>query len=234
MNTKFLVIAALVLGIAGTVLGLQNAAKYADLKSVGNGDLAGDITFTEGGGLVANSVTTGIIVDGAVEAGDLATSAVTTAKILDGTIVAADLDDRLVKYTTVTLASSSFGELATTSLQLLAAPSGGAGYVNQIVSVTGFRVFSSESWNNQNANAPSINYSYQNIPITASLSKGFFSGNASGSTASPSYAVVNPAVAYRAASNSAVVLRRVGAVEPTIDGDTYFKFDILYRIIQLP
>lgn len=229
MNKNILVIASLVLGIAGTVLGLQNAAKYANLN-----DLAGTTVFNEGGGLTSNSVTSGIIVDGTIAASDMGADAVTTSKILDGTILSADIEGPLIHYTTVTLASSSFAELATTSLQLLAAPSGGPGYVNQIVNITGARVFSSESWNNMSINAPSVNYSYQNVPITASLSKGFFSGSVSGSAASPSFEVTNPAISYRAVSNSAVVLRRVGIVEPVIDGDTYFKFNILYRIIQLP
>jgi hypothetical protein len=133
----------------------------------------------------------------------------------------------------VTISSASFGELATTSVELLPRPA--VGYVNQVVSVTGYRVFSSESWNNNNAGAPTIGYSNgtNKFAITASLSKGLFSGNGSSTVASPSYIVVNPAIAYSAASNSAVVLRRaITTTEPSIDGDTYFKFFILYRVIN--
>lgn len=134
----------------------------------------------------------------------------------------------------VTLSSASFAELATTSLELIPVPPGGPGFINQVVDIIGFRVFSSESWNNKD-NKPTVGYSGgKKIAITASLSNGLFSGGAADAAASPSYVVTNPAITYSAVSNSAVVLRRSGAAEPTIDGDTYFVFRILYRILSIP
>lgn len=67
----------------------------------------GAITFTEGGGLVSNSITSAMIVDGVVAAGDLATSAVTSVKILDETIVDADIDDDAL--TSISFAAGSVG-----------------------------------------------------------------------------------------------------------------------------
>src|SRR3990167_8013469 len=54
----------------------------------------------------------------------------------------------------VTVSSTSFADLATTSIELLPAP--GDGRINQIIAVTGYRSFSSESWNNQGAQKPTI------------------------------------------------------------------------------
>jgi len=230
------VVAFLLLGIYFT----QQVGQLGDKVVVGlaglKNEVAGTTTYVEGGGLTSSSITSAHIVDGTIAASDLGTDAVTTAKILDGTILSADIEDSLIHYKTVTLASASFGELATTSLELLARPA--VGYVNQLVSATGYRVFSSESWTGSGASgAPTIGYAAstsKGFAITASLSKGFFSGGLNTTVASPSYVVVNPAIAYSAASNSAVVLRRaITTAEPAIDGDTYFKFDIFYRILYL-
>ncbi len=128
------------------------------------------------------------------------------------------------------LASASYATLNTGSVQLLPAP--GIGSVIDVISITGYRLFASESWDNKGALAPTIGFS-GGAAITASLSKGFFSGGSGGTTASPSYITVYP-VDQVVASNSAVVIRRAGAATPVIDGDTSWKFSIIYKIINLP
>jgi len=131
----------------------------------------------------------------------------------------------------VTVSSASFAELATTSIELIPAPP--TGFVNQVVSVIGYRKFASESWSTY-GNRPTIGYSSgtNKVAITASLSSGLFSGPVGDTVASPSFIVVNPAIAHSAASNSPVVLRRSGATEPVIDGDTSFIFRVIYRVFS--
>ena len=133
----------------------------------------------------------------------------------------------------VTLSSSSYATLHTTSVTLLAAP--GSGRVNELVAVTVARDFSSESWNRNLAQAPTIGFA-SNVTlgpaITASLSNGLFTGGAVWTQVSPSYVTVYPA--DHIATSSAIILRRVGSATPTIDGDTSFKFFIFYKTLTLP
>ena len=133
----------------------------------------------------------------------------------------------------VTVSSASFAELATTSFNLLPAPASGKAY--QIVSVSVTRQFSSESWDRKNISAPTIGFkgsTHKGAAITASVSQGVFTGGALWSVASPSVVTLYPV--SHVATSSAVVLRRDGATEPVIDGDTSFKFFILYRLIDSP
>src|SRR3990167_1353431 len=138
-----------------------------------------------------------------------------------------------VQTAIVTVSSASFATLHTTAVELVPAP--GDGRVNQVIAVTAYRNFASESWNRQSAQRPSIGFQGINTlgaAITASLSNALFTGGEVWTQTSPSYITVYPA--DHIASSSAVILRRVGSATPTIDGDTSFKFFVYYRIVNLP
>lgn len=133
---------------------------------------------------------------------------------------------------TVTLSSASFDTLGTTAVQ--AVPSCGSGTVIALSNITGYRVFSSESWSPASIDdGLEVKYDSANgAPVIASFSKGFLDGNGTSSVASPSYEVryaIQPT--YASPSDG---LYFTTASNPSIDGDTYFKFDIKYNCVTLP
>ena len=125
-----------------------------------------------------------------------------------------------LQQASVTLSSTSFSTISTTPVTLI--PDPGDGYVISLVSVTGFRVFASESWTGVDEGLE-IKFEDENGPaVVASFSVGFSEGDATspfetlvpiGVVASPS----EPLVLTASSSHS-------------IDGDTYFKFKAFYHI----
>lgn len=130
-------------------------------------------------------------------------------------------------------------------------PNVGSSYVNQVVSITGFNSFSSESWNrggnesfevkwwNGDGTASAGN-GYENIG--ASFSAGFLTAGSVDTNASKTTelwypydnaAVANPTtLTSRVASSSAVIL--TGNVNPSnaeTSGITSFVFEIFYRVL---
>jgi hypothetical protein len=130
----------------------------------------------------------------------------------------------------VTLASASLDTINATPIQVIADP--GDGKVIELVAITGYRYFSSDSWHGI-LDGLEVKYDgATGVALTASFSTGFITGNGSSSTASPSYQT-RYAIDVNKASPSEAVYFTSGS-NPTIDGDTYFKFDVLYRIVELP
>jgi hypothetical protein len=133
---------------------------------------------------------------------------------------------------TVWLASASFDTINTTPVELI--PDPGDGKVIELESVTGYRVFASESWSPASV-LDGLEVKYDGatgLPLTASFSRGFLDGGASDVTASPSYQTRYAIDVNRASPSEAVYL--TSGSNPSIDGDTYFKFDVMYRIVELP
>lgn len=135
----------------------------------------------------------------------------------------------------VEVSSVSFSTIATTPVTLIADP--GTGRIIHLISVTGYRKFSSESWafgvNKSIDNAPDIRYGETGgLEVIASFSKGFIDGGVgpTGTTASPSYET-RYGIDGRASASSALVL--TASSSHTIDGDTSFVFYLLYRILDL-
>lgn len=133
----------------------------------------------------------------------------------------------------VTLSSASFNTLATTSYELVSDP--GNGYFIHLYSIAGYRDFSSESWNMNGTQDFGVGVGYNdNVDIVASFSRGFVTGGATSTTASPQYEVKFP-TNYVASPSEALILKRsLTSLAPFIDGDTGFKFVIKYQIIKLP
>ncbi len=135
-----------------------------------------------------------------------------------------------LQSTVVTLASAQFDTLGTTPVELVADP--GDGKVAQLVSVTGYRFFASESWNTVTDGIEVKYDGASGLSLTASFSKGFADGGSTSSTASPSYQT-RWAIDVNNASPSEAIYLTTGT-NPAIDGDTYFKFDVQYLIVELP
>ena len=135
----------------------------------------------------------------------------------------------------ITVASVSFENLATASYELIPAP--GTNQAIELVAVTGYRNFSSESWKSNNAVGLGMGIGFSDErEIIASFSLGFATGGSGYTPGSPSYETKYP-VDYIASASKALVLTRINQtanVIPTIDGDTSFMFEILYKIINLP
>ena len=135
----------------------------------------------------------------------------------------------------VTLSSASFNTLATTSYELV--PDPGDGYVVHLYSIAGYRNFSSESWDGNRIVDKGIGVGYsknEEADVVASFSRGFLTGGALSSTASPQYEIKFP-VDYVASPSEALTLKKVTpSAVPFIDGDTSFSFIVKYQIIKLP
>ena len=139
-----------------------------------------------------------------------------------------------VQIVDITLSSASFENLATTSFELI--PDPGDNKVVHLLSIVGYRNFSSESWDSNNGtDGAGIGVGYDDdVDIVASFSWGFVTGGAASSEASPSYEVKFP-VDYVASPSEAIVLKRELATPAhSIDGDTSFMFRVLYKILNLP
>lgn len=130
---------------------------------------------------------------------------------------------------TITVASASFATIDTTPIELI--PDPGAGFVVVPISVTGYRVFASESWATKPADEYEIRFGdADGVSPFASISRGFFDGSDTSTTASPSY-VSYFANDHIASPSEALVL--TASTSATIDGDSYFVFDIIWRILGL-
>lgn len=131
------------------------------------------------------------------------------------------------------VSSASVQTISTTPVRLVDDP--GDNCALELVSVTGFRIFASESW----ANGPNyasddgfeirLDETSSGADLIASFSTGFTSGGSTATVTSPSFQTrfgldVN-------ASRSESFWLTASASFLTLDGDTYFKFDIGYRKI---
>src|SRR3990167_10327472 len=128
----------------------------------------------------------------------------------------------------VTVSSANFENLATSSFELIPAP--GENLAIELVAITGYRNFSSESWNRNRASGLGMGVGFNNAnEIVASFSNGFLTGGSLDTTASPNYETKYP-FDHVATSSQALKLTRTNSdasVIPTIDGDTSFVFHIL-------
>lgn len=105
------------------------------------------------------------------------------------------LQEKIVQVTPAQLVSISWEPVT-----LLANP--GTGYVYDIKEIVGFRRFSSESWAFESSNDESLEIKWQDVakasgyngaqPIGASLSRGFITGGANSTIASPAVEIWRP------------------------------------------
>lgn len=247
MNKLNAYIAAAVLGVF-VVFGFYAVSRFEKVadKVIGTiagatKELAGATTYSEGGGLVSSSVTSAIIVDNAIVNSDVnSAAAIAWSKISStASVLSASLDSELVQNASVTVTSASLSTIATTPIQLVASSSG---KIIELVSITGFRNFSSEGWQNwdeglevkigRGSNATGLALG---LPVTASFSLGFISqgGGVVKTTdvwtrSSPSYQTLYP-INVTASVSQALWL--TASSSHTIDGDTGAKFEILYRLL---
>ena len=125
----------------------------------------------------------------------------------------------------ITLSSASFGTISTTPVTLV--PDPGDGYVVQLVTVMGRRVFSSEAWSGVDEGFEIKQENSTGLNVIASFSKGFSNGGVLSSAASPSFETMIP-VGLVASPSEPLIL--TASSSHTIDGDTYFKFKAFYYI----
>lgn len=151
---------------------------------------------------------------------------------VDG-LIGGQVSDNTISNEVTIIASTSITTIATTPIRLVEDP--GSNCALELVSITAFRVFSSESWAHGANQAVDDGFEVRldetsiGTDVIASFSKGFTTGGATATTASPSFQT-RMGLDVNASVSESLWLTASSAYD-TLDGDTYFRFDTSFRKI---